>query len=67
MHGIHQYKPFSDAAFSQAFLNLLGNIDKGRPRWNIEQKLFPEAFHNCHHIKPAGKAQERELRFVAST
>jgi len=61
MHGIHQQKPFSDAAFSQAFLNLMGNIDKGPARWNIEQKFFSEALHDCHHIKPAGKAQERKL------
>ena len=61
MHGIYQYKPFSDAAFSQAFFYFLGDIDKGPARWDVEPEFFSVTFHDCHHIKPAGKAQERKL------
>ena len=46
VHGVHQAKPFLDAALLQTFLDLWRDVDVFTPGLDVEPKFFAEGFHN---------------------
>jgi len=67
MHGIYKDKTILDAALSEAFFNLGGDIDKSTPGWDLKPEFFSVTLHGLHDSKPADKAQEPKLRYASLT
>src|ERR1041384_551063 len=50
MHGVHQHKPLSDAAFLDRRLYVTGDVEIGAPRLRLEPELFAIRFHSCWSV-----------------